>query len=145
MEINAGHSSKQSNHSVGRRNLFSHKLRQLRSECGLKQRELASLTCLDQGYVCGVESGYRPVPPCKLVERFVEAMNLTPDQAKQLRRSAEAARLQLALPPNTDDSYWQMYAELLPHVMQTNLAGIREVVERFCVEMNGCNAGGIKR
>lgn len=145
MEINADQLLKPFRDSPKPRNLFSHTLRQLRLEHGLKQRELASLACLDQAYVCGLESGSRPVPADKLVVRLSEAMELPPSLSEQLYRSAIAARLQSAFPEGPTDSYWQMYMALLPHVMCADLVGIINVVGQLNFEVSGCAQGGINR
>src|ERR1700704_2259715 len=59
---------------------FGVRLRQLRSEKGLSQRELAGLVGIDFTYLSKVENGHGDSPGEATIRRLAEALSADPDE-----------------------------------------------------------------
>lgn len=65
----------------------------MRKERGLSQKALAVAACMDQSYVSGLESGRRPAPKRRQIERLARALNATSAEQALLQEAGSAAQL----------------------------------------------------
>jgi transcriptional regulator with XRE-family HTH domain len=111
---------------------FSHFLHELRMRRGVRQAELAEMTGYEQSYISALEVGLKGPPTEEFVEKLIEAFDLPPDQAREVRAVADASERKLVLdkdcPP---DLYWMLkdMREHLRHLHPRHIKMIRDVLE----------------
>jgi transcriptional regulator with XRE-family HTH domain len=54
---------------------MQNKIKKIREERGIKQNELAKLSCLSEGYICHLERGTRKNPTYQTMIKIANALN----------------------------------------------------------------------
>lgn len=67
---------------------FGERLRQLRAERGMTQKEMASEVGVSAAYLSALEHGHRGVPSWALLQRIIACLNIIWDEADELQRLA---------------------------------------------------------
>jgi|FLOH01.1.fsa_nt_gi transcriptional regulator with XRE-family HTH domain len=71
---------------------FGAKLRMLRAEINIEQKELAQALGVSPAYLSGLEHGKKGAPPRRLVLRVIEYFNLIWDAAEELENLAKISQ-----------------------------------------------------
>ncbi len=67
------------------------KIRQLRRERGVSQKEMAAAIGVSAAYLSALEHGRRGVPSWTLIQKIIGYFNIIWDEAEEFRRIAEAS------------------------------------------------------
>ena len=67
---------------------FGERLRQLRAEKGISQKEMAEKVGVSAAYLSALEHGHRGVPSWALIQRIIACLNIIWDEADELQRLA---------------------------------------------------------
>lgn len=67
---------------------FGERLRQLRAERGMTQKDMASEVGVSAAYLSALEHGHRGVPSWALLQRIIACLNIIWDEADELQRLA---------------------------------------------------------
>lgn len=70
---------------------FGEKLRALRRERGVSQKEMAAAIGVSAAYVSALEHGRRGVPTWTLIQKIIGYFNVIWDDAEELQRLAESS------------------------------------------------------
>lgn len=70
---------------------FGEKLRRLRREKGVSQKEMAASIGVSAAYLSAMEHGHRGVPNWAMVQKIIGYFNVIWDDAEELQRLAEAS------------------------------------------------------
>ncbi|MGO4839140.1 helix-turn-helix domain-containing protein, partial [Rhizobiaceae sp. 2RAB30] len=70
---------------------FGDKLRRLRREKGVSQKEMAASIGVSAAYLSAMEHGHRGVPNWAMVQKIIGYFNVIWDDAEELQRLAEAS------------------------------------------------------
>lgn len=70
---------------------FGEKLRRLRRERGVSQKEMAASIGVSAAYLSAMEHGHRGVPNWAMVQKIIGYFNVIWDDAEELQRLAEAS------------------------------------------------------
>jgi transcriptional regulator with XRE-family HTH domain len=68
---------------------FGEKLRKLRRERGVSQKDMAGALGVSPAYLSALEHGYRGVPSWPMVQKIIGFFNIIWDEAEDLQRLAE--------------------------------------------------------
>jgi transcriptional regulator with XRE-family HTH domain len=71
---------------------FGEKLRALRCERGLSQKDMAAALGVSAAYLSALERGKRGVPTWALIQKIIGYFNVIWDDAEELQRLAESSR-----------------------------------------------------
>jgi transcriptional regulator with XRE-family HTH domain len=71
---------------------FGEKLRQLRREKGVSQKEMAAALGVSAAYLSALEHGHRGVPSWAMVQKIIGYFNVIWDEAEELQRLADVSR-----------------------------------------------------
>lgn len=67
---------------------FGERLRQLRAERGMTQKQMAAQVGVSAAYLSALEHGHRGVPGWALLQRIITCLNIIWDDADELQRLA---------------------------------------------------------
>lgn len=67
---------------------FGARLRELRAERGMSQKEMAAAVGVSAAYLSALEHGHRGVPSWALLQRIIACLNVIWDDADELQRLA---------------------------------------------------------
>jgi transcriptional regulator with XRE-family HTH domain len=67
---------------------FGERLRKLRAERGMTQKQMAAEIGVSAAYLSALEHGYRGVPAWVLLQRIIACLNIIWDEADELQRLA---------------------------------------------------------
>ncbi|BCH21391.1 transcriptional regulator [Mesorhizobium sp. L-8-10] len=70
---------------------FGERLRRLRREKGVSQKEMAASIGVSAAYLSAMEHGHRGVPNWAMVQKIIGYFNVIWDDAEELQRLAEAS------------------------------------------------------
>ncbi|MBO6717132.1 MAG: helix-turn-helix transcriptional regulator [Rhizobiaceae bacterium] len=70
---------------------FGERLRQLRRERGITQREMAAALGVSAAYLSALEHGHRGAPSWAMVQKIIGFFNVIWDEAEELQRLAAAS------------------------------------------------------
>lgn len=70
---------------------FGEKLRKLRRERGVSQKDMAEAIGVSAAYLSALEHGHRGVPNWAMVQKIIGYFNVIWDDAEELQRLAEAS------------------------------------------------------
>lgn len=70
---------------------FGERLRRLRRDRGLSQKEMAAAVGVSAAYLSALEHGHRGVPNWAMVQKIIGYFNVIWDDAEELQRLAEAS------------------------------------------------------
>lgn len=70
---------------------FGDKLRKLRRERGVSQKDMAEAIGVSAAYLSALEHGHRGVPSWAMVQKIIGYFNVIWDDAEELQRLAEAS------------------------------------------------------
>jgi transcriptional regulator with XRE-family HTH domain len=87
---------------------FAHFLHGLRKARQIRQCDLAEMLGYDQSYVSALEVGLKSPPPQEFVDRLINVLSLTADEAARARREAEASNRRLVLDVQAPQDLYRM-------------------------------------
>ena len=76
---------------------FGEKLRALRSERGVNQKDMAAAIGVSAAYLSALEHGRRGAPSWTLIQKIIGYFNVIWDEAEELERLAEASHPRVKL------------------------------------------------
>jgi transcriptional regulator with XRE-family HTH domain len=68
---------------------FGEKIRLLRQERSMSQKQLAAQLHVSQAYLCALEHGHRAPPTFQFVQKVITAFNIIWDDAEELQKLAQ--------------------------------------------------------
>ncbi|MAS05884.1 MAG: transcriptional regulator [Ahrensia sp.] len=99
---------------------FGERLRQLRAERNMTQKQMAARIGVSAAYLSALEHGHRGVPSWALLQRIIACLNIIWDDADELQRLA----LQSAPKVTIDTSGMHPLATELANLLQQSIAGL---------------------
>lgn len=70
---------------------FGEKLRQMRQERGISQKEMAKALSVSPAYLSALEHGHRSPPSWSMIQKIIGYFNVIWDDAEELQRLAETS------------------------------------------------------
>lgn len=70
---------------------FGEKLRQMRQERGISQKEMAKALSVSPAYLSALEHGHRSPPSWSMIQKVIGYFNVIWDDAEELQRLAETS------------------------------------------------------
>jgi transcriptional regulator with XRE-family HTH domain len=116
---------------------FGVRLRELRAQRGITQRQMAEAVGVSAAYLSALEHGHRGVPAWTLLQRIIECLNIIWDDADELQRLA----MQSAPKVTIDTSGMDPRATELANVLRQAIADLsprdlEHLIERVRVLSN---------
>ncbi|MCI5077533.1 helix-turn-helix transcriptional regulator [Oricola sp.] len=99
---------------------FGERLRQLRSERGMSQKEMAQKVGVSAAYLSALEHGHRGLPSWALLQRIIACLNIIWDDADELQRLA----LQSAPKVSIDTAGMHPLATELANLLQQSIGDL---------------------
>lgn len=124
---------------------FGARLRKLRAERGISQKEMASAIGVSAAYLSALEHGHRGVPAWSLLHRIIEYLNVIWDEADELQRLAFQSAPKVTIdtagmdPKATElaNLLKEAIADLAPEDMEHLINRIRVLIDRPGGELPG--------
>lgn len=110
---------------------FGELLEKHRRKRGLHQQELSYLVGINSTYVSAMESGKRGSPSKEVVQRIIAALELTEQEAKELKESATRSKKSMRIPNNASSEEYLIAYQLFQRMGRLShgqLAIIREAI-----------------
>lgn len=101
---------------------FGEKLRQLRCERGLSQKDMAAALGVSAAYLSALEHGKRGVPSWALIQKIIGYFNVIWDDADELQLLAESSRPKVVI----DTSNLSPAATELANLLAGSIARLSE-------------------
>ncbi|MEL6966543.1 MAG: helix-turn-helix domain-containing protein [Pseudomonadota bacterium] len=101
---------------------FGERLRALRAEKGITQRQFASAVGVSAGYLSALEHGHRGKPSWPLLQRIVGELGVIWDEAEDLQRLAHLSDTRVVVDTTTASAAATLAANLLAE----RIAGLDE-------------------
>ena len=115
---------------------FGERLRQLRAERNMTQKQMAARIGVSAAYLSALEHGHRGVPSWVLLQRIIACLNIIWDDADELQRLA----LQSAPKVTIDTSGMHPMPTELANLLQQSIAGLSaEDLETLIHRLRGLN------
>ncbi|MBL8583691.1 MAG: helix-turn-helix transcriptional regulator [Rhizobiaceae bacterium] len=76
---------------------FGQRLRELRRERGLTQRDMAAAIGVTPAYLSALEHGHRGAPGWAMVQKIIGYFNIIWDEAEELQRLAESSHPRIVI------------------------------------------------
>lgn len=98
---------------------FSKTLRLQRQNRGLKQREMADLIGCEQSYLSALERAHKPPPQRTKLDFMIKKMELSNEEASQLRDAAEKTIRLIKIPQSANEDVREMcklFEQTLPAI-----------------------------
>jgi transcriptional regulator with XRE-family HTH domain len=112
---------------------FGEKLRQLREERGLSQKDMARALHVSAAYLSALEHGRRSQPGFPFVQRVIGYFNIIWDEAEELQRLAGLSQPRVTVDTAGLDPLATEVANLMARTIRqldkTALEGIRETLQ----------------
>ena len=111
---------------------FGKFLRNLRLEKGLLLKDVAEMLEVTSAYLSALEHGKKGAPNAALVSKLENALNLTTEQKKELRRTAAASITSVSIPSKLNPFAYETanaFARKLPDLSERQLRRIQGVLE----------------
>jgi transcriptional regulator with XRE-family HTH domain len=87
-------------------------LRELRTQFGLRQAELAERIGYEQSYLSALEIGTKGPPPPEFVERLVSVLNLDANWKQKLSDALDASQRKIVLSATAPEPVYRLLNEL---------------------------------
>lgn len=111
---------------------FGEKLRKLRRERGVSQKDMAEAIGVSAAYLSALEHGHRGVPNWAMVQKIIGYFNIIWDDAEELQRLAEASHPRVVI----DTSGLSPKATELANLLAEEIARLDEPgIERVLAEL----------
>lgn len=122
---------------------FGERLRQLRAERGISQKQMAEKIGVSAAYLSALEHGHRGLPSWVLLQRIIACLNIIWDDADELQRLA----LQSAPRVVIDTSGMHPRATELANLLQQSIGDLsvddlEGLIHRLQVMRNGVSRRG---
>jgi HTH-type transcriptional regulator, competence development regulator len=91
---------------------FSLLLKSIRTSQGYKQYEFAKILGCEPSYLSALERGKKDPPKPDKLEKLIQRMNLSEDQARKLRNAAENRINNIKIPRESSEIVRQMFVLL---------------------------------
>lgn len=100
---------------------FGERLRELRAEKGISQKEMAEKVGVSAAYLSALEHGHRGVPSWVLLQRIIACLNIIWDEADELQRLALRSHPKVTI----DTSGLNPMATELANLLQQSIGDLR--------------------
>lgn len=110
---------------------FAHLLHDLRMRHNIRQSELAERMGYEQSYISALELGIKGPPSPELVQKLVDALDLSDAEADDLQRAVQASQRKLTIDPDVpQDIYWLLddLRAKLPKLSPVQVRVIKDVL-----------------
>lgn len=97
-------------------------LRELRTQFGLRQAELAEQIGYEQSYLSALEIGTKGPPPPEFIERLISVLNLDENWKQKLADALDASQRKIVLSATAPEPVYRLLNEL-----RSNLDSLRPV------------------
>jgi transcriptional regulator with XRE-family HTH domain len=101
---------------------FGRKMRELRQERGLNQKDMAAALGVSAAYLSALEHGRRGVPTWALTQKIIGYFNIIWDEAEELQRLADVSHPRIVI----DTSGLSPAATELANLLASSIAGLEE-------------------
>ena len=101
---------------------FGERMRRMRAEKGVTQKEMASALGVSPAYLSALEHGRRGTPSWPLIQKIVGYFNVIWDDAEELERLAAASHPRIVV----DTAGLSARATLLANLLAERLGGLSE-------------------
>ena len=115
---------------------FGERLRVLRAERGVSQKEMAAAIGVSPAYLSALEHGRRGVPSWTLIQKMIGYFNIIWDEAEDLQRLAESSHPRVRIdtsglsPAATELA--NALAEIIDRLDDARIAEIMAVIRKPC-------------
>ncbi len=121
---------------------FGERLRQLRQERGLNQKEMAKALQVSAAYLSALEHGRRPQPTFPFVQRVIGYFNIIWDEAEEMQRLAVLSEPRVTV----DTSGLQPLATEVANLLARNVRLLdRPALLSIKAIVMDCETGGSKK
>lgn len=121
---------------------FGDKLRKLRRERGVSQKDMAEAIGVSAAYLSALEHGHRGVPSWAMVQKIIGYFNVIWDDAEELQRLAEASHPRAVI----DTSGLSPKATELANLLAEEISSLDEQgIERVLSELHAALQDAPKR
>lgn len=91
---------------------FSEALKFLRFQLGLRQQELADLVGCERTYLSALENDQRPAPSTEFLERLIKALDLSEEEAENLRAARSRSKRTYTVPTDSPRATYEFVHDL---------------------------------
>jgi transcriptional regulator with XRE-family HTH domain len=120
---------------------FGEKIRTLRAERGLSQKQMAAAIGVSAAYLSALEHGRRGAPSWTLVQKIIGYFNVIWDDAEELQRLAEASHPRIVV----DTSGLSPAATELANLLADGIARLDEAeLRRLCDQIRAALRGAAR-
>jgi transcriptional regulator with XRE-family HTH domain len=121
---------------------FGAKLRRLRREKGVSQKEMAASIGVSAAYLSAMEHGHRGVPNWAMVQKIIGYFNVIWDDAEELQRLAEASHPRAVI----DTSGLSPKATELANLLSENIGRLDDAdIDRLLADLREILARPVSR
>jgi transcriptional regulator with XRE-family HTH domain len=121
---------------------FGERLRKLRRERGVSQKDMAAAIGVSAAYLSALEHGHRGVPNWAMVQKIIGYFNVIWDDAEELQRLAEASHPRATI----DTSGLSPKATELANLLADGICRLDDAgIERVLVELQAALRDAAKR
>ncbi len=108
---------------------FGMKMRQLREDKGVTQKQMASDMGVSAGYLSALEHGHRGIPSWQFLQRIIGYFNIIWDEAEELQALAKNSHTRVVVDTSALSSEATRLANTLSHnIAQLNDNECRELI-----------------
>lgn len=122
---------------------FALALKTLRFRKGLRQQVVAARAGCDRGHLSALENDIKPAPTSEFLERLILAMDLSEEEADELRTARTKSRRSYTVPSGLPEEAYELAHELFSKLDSLSSSHVRALIEVLGIQYAG--AAGQKR
>lgn len=113
---------------------FALALKTLRFRKGLRQQVVAERAGCDRGHLSALENDIKPAPTSEFLERLVLALDLSDEEANELRTARVKSRRSYTLPSGLPEEAYELAYRLFMRLDALSASHVRALIEVLGIE-----------